>query len=173
MEQLRLFPRENRAVVLIQPQPVQALDFFKGEWQWAYSRSSALVTADPETSKGMLERSPYQPGSFYGSSRVVDRVSVKRTRIGFVWVVELRDEGEDEIEAYWRLLRASVVRPPEMVCQYCGEREKVILVPAMTAYHHEPGEPDPNAPLLLCVSCAEDYTEYWTERWKDYEASLL
>jgi hypothetical protein len=58
-------------------------------------------------------------------------------------------------------------------CECCGSREGVRWEDSRTMYHHEPGEPDPNAPLLLCRDCAEEHHAMWDERWQEYYASRM
>jgi hypothetical protein len=122
----------------------------------------------------MLEESPYQAGAFFDANRVIESVRVEYTEArGWVWVLKLTIPDEADFKAWWSLLAPAKETPPELVCQHCGDREGVRMIPAMTAYHVEPGEPDLNAPLLLCDSCREDYTSYWTERWDEYHRGLL
>jgi len=158
--------------VRIVPQPIPDGGFIKGDWQWPFSRSSAVCTTNPKTSKGMLEHSPYQVGAFF-NALVIESVRVDYTRSrGWVWILKLREPADNDFEAWWSLLKTASV-PPELKCAYCGDVEGVKMISAMTAYHVEPGEPDLNAPLLLCNDCREDYVSYWTERWNEYYGSLL
>lgn len=167
MHQLTLFEPDLHVSVRIVPQPIKD----GGDWQWPYSRSSAVVCTNPTTSTGMLTHSPYQVGAFY-NAKVIENVRVGYTQSrGWVWVLKLREAADTDFEAWWSLLK-SVERPPELKCVYCGDVETVLMVNAMTAYHVEPGEPDLNAPLLLCKDCREDYVSYWTERWKEYYGNL-
>lgn len=54
------------------------------------------------------------------------------------------------------------------VCSRCGATDSsVTLCTAMTAYHVA----SLNAPLLLCYQCAEDYYDYWTAQWEEYNRS--
>ncbi len=122
----------------------------------------------------MLKKSPYQAGAFYDANRVIESVRVANTESrGWVWVLKLRDLTEADFQAWWLLLASPEGPPPELICEDCGAEEGVKMIPAMTAYHVEPGEPDRNAPLLLCPDCREDYVSYWTERWDEYHRGLL
>lgn len=46
--------------------------------------------------------------------------------------------------------------------------------PAMTAYHwnKEKTDDDPNRDVFLCELCHEEYVEYWTEMWAEYNNSI-
>jgi len=41
--------------------------------------------------------------------------------------------------------------------------------PCMTAYH----DPKMNTKPVLCDECAQEYHDYWQERWDEYYAGLL
>ena len=64
------------------------------------------------------------------------------------------------------------------VCEHClCERRWVFFgvqkVGAMTAYHWDGKGVDPNGPMYLCLSCAEEYREHWTEMWSEYWSDRL
>jgi hypothetical protein len=42
----------------------------------------------------------------------------------------------------------------------------------MTAYHWDGEGEDPNHPMMLCPSCADEYDEYWRSMWADYYNSI-
>lgn len=50
-------------------------------------------------------------------------------------------------------------------CQCCGRWGATQRIGSMTLY--------PDSPLCyrLCALCADDYEEYWSERWDDYYSS--
>tara|TARA_Y100000034_G_scaffold121012_1_gene164707 strand:- start:510 stop:713 length:204 start_codon:yes stop_codon:yes gene_type:complete len=57
-------------------------------------------------------------------------------------------------------------------CEHCGDGQAEPR-PAMTAYHWDGKEEDPNRNLLLCDHCYQGYRDYWTERWAEYYSGLL
>ena len=123
VEQLAWPWLDRRAVVPMDPQ------VFKVEWwmglaipglgpQWAWQndeRSSAtLVMTNPAMSDSLIKRSPFQPGQAFDLQNVVERVEVRNTQSqGWVWVFFLRDFKEDDLEAYWSLLRPKRPEPEE------------------------------------------------------------
>jgi len=68
-------------------------------------------------------------------------------------------------------------------CVRCGTSEGVKLEDARTAYEQPSPDffdhlvgvplPDPNAPVLLCRSCAKEHHEFWDEMWADYYSGRL
>ena len=59
-------------------------------------------------------------------------------------------------------------------CECCKEeREDVKSRPAMTAYHWDGTGDSPNADVVLCDPCWEDYRAYWQERWDEYYSMVL
>ena len=73
-----------------------------------------------------------------------------------------------------------VVTHPEGSCSHCGSTEGVELESSRTAYSTSPtdrfdrirklDEPDPNAPIFLCRSCAEEHHSYWNDMWAQYNS---
>ncbi|UTC29918.1 hypothetical protein BAJUN_03160 [Bajunvirus bajun] len=59
-------------------------------------------------------------------------------------------------------------------CENCGSFYGVHQPGSMTCYVWDPksGEPDPNK-VWLCTDCAEDYEEYWSDRWAEYNSGRL
>lgn len=58
------------------------------------------------------------------------------------------------------------------VCERCCSVKDISSVQAMTCYV-KTGSEDPNKPLMLCSSCAEQYKDYWAEKWRDYYDGLV
>jgi hypothetical protein len=70
----------------------------------------------------------------------------------------------------------------EMQCEYCDSTEGVVLEDSRTSY----SLPDltiydllfpedlenPNRPIWLCRSCAEEHHEFWDEQWREYWDSI-
>lgn len=56
-------------------------------------------------------------------------------------------------------------------CEYCAAHGAQ-KIRAMTAYHWDGKSEDPNRDLTLCVDCADEYLEYWQERWDDYYSDI-
>lgn len=59
------------------------------------------------------------------------------------------------------------------LCSTCGKTDGVGFEGADTAYGPTKEEPDPNAPLPLCRSCAEDHHAHWDAMWAEYRAGIL
>lgn len=55
----------------------------------------------------------------------------------------------------------------------CDNTEGVELVPRRTQYYWNGEGEDPNAPLLLCPSCADFLREYWNDLWSEYYQSVM
>jgi hypothetical protein len=143
-----------------------------GWWEWPYFNGVKLVMENPETSAELPKKGPYQAGTFYGD-KVIEKVSVKSTHArGWLWVLSLRGPKDDDYLAFWEILREAHRDPKEPRCHECGSYDNVRTIPAMTCYHFEPGEEDPNKPVTLCDGCGSDYESYWTERWQEYRAGL-
>ena len=61
-----------------------------------------------------------------------------------------------------------------MQCECCKQAKPDVKAhPAMTAYYWDGTGDDPNADVIACDSCWEDYRAYWQERWDDYYSGLL
>ncbi len=61
-------------------------------------------------------------------------------------------------------------------CLRCGSTVGVNLESSRTQYNFEGelGSPeDPNRPVPLCRTCAEDHHAYWDEMWAEYYGGLL
>ena len=56
------------------------------------------------------------------------------------------------------------------MCAHCGSREQVTLEDARTQYCETEENPDPNADIPYCRSCAEEHHEHWDEMWDEYNA---
>jgi hypothetical protein len=59
------------------------------------------------------------------------------------------------------------------MCARCGSREGVEMESARTAYEPTEKDPDPNADIPYCRSCAEEHHEHWDEMWAEYYAGRL
>ena len=42
-----------------------------------------------------------------------------------------------------------------------------------TRYHWNGNEPDPNAPIPLCRSCARAHHDHWDRQWAEYYAMTM
>lgn len=55
-----------------------------------------------------------------------------------------------------------------LMCARCDTTENVSLENSRTCHVAREEEPNPNAPIPLCPSCAKEHHEYWDEMWADY-----
>lgn len=63
-------------------------------------------------------------------------------------------------------------------CEFCDGRHheqtsEAKPRSAMTAYHWDGTGDNPNADVVLCDECWEDYRSYWQERWDEYYSMVL
>jgi hypothetical protein len=83
---------------------------------------------------------------------------------------EFSDELVERLHALWN---DATLLGMGSLCLGCGETEGVALEGADTAYCPTEEDPDPNAPIPLCRSCAEEHHAHWKEMWDEYHAGLL
>ena len=58
------------------------------------------------------------------------------------------------------------------LCDWC-KMNPAQYRPSMTAYHWDNKEDlDPNRDVFLCGLCYEEYSNYWTEMWAEYNNSI-
>jgi hypothetical protein len=176
VEQLPLFPLNHQVVIPVVPPPIPVKDgFFAGSWEWPYNKNSACLTRDPSQLTQLINACPLETGTFYGDGPlIIDRVRVVQTKaLGWVWLVELREPGDDDFEPFWDYYRQLLSPSPRIRCEVCLSTKGVTLVGAMTAYEATKDNPDPNRSLNLCEECATEYREHWTEMWNNYYGNLL
>lgn len=58
-------------------------------------------------------------------------------------------------------------------CERCEETKGVKIEDSRTAYHWDGKGDDPNRPLLLCRSCANEHHAHWDERWDEYYSGCM
>ena len=61
----------------------------------------------------------------------------------------------------------------EDICEDCGSKEDVYWQPSLTRYYWDGWGENPNRPMKLCNSCAEEYKSYWKEMWSEYYANCM
>lgn len=83
---------------------------------------------------------------------------------------EFSDELLDCLHALWN---DATLFGMGVLCLSCGETDGVALEGADTAYSPTEEDPDPNAPVPLCRSCAEEHHAHWKEMWDEYHAGQL
>jgi hypothetical protein len=81
---------------------------------------------------------------------------------------EFSDELLTQLHALWH---DAMLFSVGVFCLGCGETEGVLFEDANTAYHPTEEDPDPNTPIPLCRSCAEDHHAHWKEMWDEYRSS--
>lgn len=118
MRQLTLpgVPLDWQAVVPMDPQPHRAGRWFgfpahPEDWVWESSPGCSSVVTHPEQSDSWPRSCPFKVGQGYGQGLdrgVIERVEVKETSEGWVWVLKLRKPTELDLEPFWQLVR----RPP-------------------------------------------------------------
>ncbi len=58
-------------------------------------------------------------------------------------------------------------------CEYCGSNKNPTWTQSMTAYHWDRLKTmeSPNRSLFLCFECYNEYMEYWSNMWEEYNYS--
>lgn len=63
--------------------------------------------------------------------------------------------------------------PSGLPCDFCGKELSAIWGPSFTHYFWDKTGLDPNAEKSLCHRCDIYNTEYWKERWAEYNNGRL
>ncbi len=61
-------------------------------------------------------------------------------------------------------------------CEYCGkEVEYIVETPSYTYFHIDKHSNirHPDKDKMLCITCAEDHVDHWSEQWAEYYSSIL